>query len=82
MKLVELRQLNHYVFMLTFENGEAKETDLKELLEKYVDENHLNTAHLNKDWGCLEFNDGAVDIDPSTLYRYASHKGNNHAINH
>ena len=82
MKLVEFRHLKNYVFMLTFENGEAKETDLKKLLEKYVDENKLNTAQLNKEWGCLEFNEGVVDIEPKTLYRYATHKGNNHALNH
>ncbi len=81
MKLVEFRHLKNYVFILTFENGVAKETDLKNLLEKYIDENKLNTAQLNKDWGCLEFNDGAVDIDPDTLYRYASYIDNNFAIN-
>ena len=60
------------VFILTFENGESIETDLKNLLEKYVDINSLNTAQLNKDWGCLEFNNGMVDIEPKTLYRYAT----------
>ncbi len=73
MKLVEFKHLSNYVFMLTFENGDCKATDLKALLAKYVDENHLTTAQLNKDWGCLEFNQGAVDIDPKTLYRYAAH---------
>ena len=40
----------------------------------------LNTAQLNKDWGCLEFNDGAVDIEPKTLYRYATIEDNNSPI--
>jgi Protein of unknown function (DUF2442) len=75
MKLVEFKHLKNYVFTLTFENGESKETDLKNLLEKHVDVNNLNTAQLNKDWGCLEFNDGVVDIDPKTLYRYAASRG-------
>jgi hypothetical protein len=26
-----------------------------------------NTAQLNKDWGCLEFNESVVDRDPKTL---------------
>lgn len=45
------------------------------MLEKHVGVNNLNTAQLNKDWGCLEFNDGVVDIDPKTSYRYAASRG-------
>lgn len=71
MKLVNFKYQKSYIFILTFENGESIETDLKNLLEKYVDINSLNTAQLNKDWGCLEFNNGMVDIEPKTLYRYA-----------
>ena len=70
MKLVEFKHLKGYFFILTFENGETKETDLTSLLAKHVDETNLSTAQLNKDWGCLEFNGGAVDIEPKTLYRY------------
>lgn len=72
MKLVNFNYQKSYIFILTFENGESIETDLKNLLEKYVDINSLNTAQLNKDWGCLEFNNGMVDIEPKTLYRYAA----------
>ena len=76
MKLVNFKYQQAYIFILTFENGESKETDLKNVLEKYADVNNLNTAKLNKDWGCLEFNDGRVDINPKTLYRYAVQQSN------
>ena len=80
MKLIEFKHLKGYVFILTFENGETKETDLTSLLAKHVDETNLSTAQLNKDWGCLEFNGGAVDIEPKTLYRYATKEDNNSPI--
>ncbi|SJM90140.1 conserved hypothetical protein [Crenothrix polyspora] len=76
MKLVGFKQQENYLFTLTFENGESKETNLKNLLEKYIDVNGLNKAQLNKDWGCLEFNNGMVDIEPKTLYRYATQQSN------
>ena len=83
MKLIEFKHLKGYVFILTFENGETKETDLTSLLAKHVDETNLSTAQLNKDWGCLEFNGGAVDIEPKTLYRYATkEEDNNSPISH
>ena len=72
MKLVNLRHQKGYIFTLTFANGEIKETDLKELIEKHVNLDGLNTARINQEWGCLEFNDGGVDIEPKTLYRYAA----------
>ncbi|MFI3119374.1 MAG: hypothetical protein QX203_05310 [Methylococcaceae bacterium] len=34
----------------------------------------LNTAHIDPEWGCLKFNDGRVDIEPKTLYRFATDK--------
>lgn len=76
MKLVNFKYQQNYIFILTFENGESIKTDLKNLLEKHIDINNLNTAQLNKDWGCLEFNNGKVDIDPKTLYRYAVQQSN------
>ena len=82
MKLIEFKHLKGYVFILTFENGETKETDLTNLLAKHVDETNLSTAQLNKDWGCLEFNGGAVDIEPKTLYQYATKEDNNSSGTH
>jgi hypothetical protein len=70
MKLIEFKHQQDYIFTLTFENGENAKVNLKNLIEKYVSKNNLNTAQLNKEWGCLEFNEGMVDIDPKTLYSY------------
>jgi hypothetical protein len=78
MKLVNFKHQHDYLFTLFFENGETKETDLSTLIEQYVSPSNLNTAHLNSDWGCLEFNNGMVDIDPKTLYCHATVK---HSIN-
>ncbi len=36
----------------------------------YLIDSELQTARINKEWGCLEFKDGAVDIEPVTLYKY------------
>ncbi len=71
MKLINFKQLKNYIFILTFENGENIETDLKTLIERHVSIKDLNTAQLNKEWGCLEFNHGMVDIDPKTLYQFS-----------
>ena len=38
-----------------------------------VFENDLDSARIDAERGCLEFCDGAVDIDPATLYAYAQH---------
>lgn len=72
MKLVSINHQHDYLFTLTFENGECKEADLSALIGQYVSLNNLDTAHVNSDWGCLEFNNGIVDIDPKTLYRYVA----------
>lgn len=72
MKLVSFKHQQGYLFTLTFENGEIKDADLKILIEKYVSPNNLNTAQVNPEWGCLEFNNGVVDIEPKTLYYYAT----------
>jgi hypothetical protein len=70
MKLIEFQHQHDYIFTLTFENGETIKVNLKSLIEKHVSISNLNTAQLNKEWGCLEFNKGMVDIDPKTLYSY------------
>jgi hypothetical protein len=71
MKLIKFKHQENYIFILTFENGETIEANLKSLIEKHVSLSDLSTAQLNKEWGCLEFNNGMVDIEPKTLYRYA-----------
>lgn len=71
MKLVNFKKLQDYWFVLTFENGETKDIDLAPLIAKHVSLENLQTARINSEWGCLEFNDGLVDIEPKTLYRFA-----------
>jgi len=71
MKLISFEYQHDYIFILAFENGEKIEVNLSDLINKYVSEKNLNTAQINKEWGCLEFNNGMVDIEPKTLYRYA-----------
>jgi hypothetical protein len=72
MKLKHFEHLYAYRFLLTFENGEPKETDLFALIGHYVSLDALNTARINPEWGCLEFNGGKVDIEPKTLYQFAT----------
>ena len=72
MKLKHFTRQDAYRFKLIFENGEVKEADLKELIGNYVALEALNTAHLDTNWGCLEFKNGMVDIEPKTLYEYAN----------
>ncbi len=74
MKLIECKQIKDYIFFLKFQNEETKETDLKELIGKYISIENLHTAKINSEWGCLEFLSGAVDIEPKTLYKYAAKK--------
>ncbi len=61
--------------MLFFANGEIFTVDIHQLIGKYVSEDDLNSARIDSEWGCLEFRNGIVDIDPVTLYRYAIQYG-------
>ncbi|MGZ5007841.1 MAG: DUF2442 domain-containing protein [Methylobacter sp.] len=70
MKLKHFEHCDGYLFLLTFENGEVKGADLTDLIGQYVSLDTLNTARIDPEWGCLEFNEGKVDIEPKTLYRY------------
>ena len=72
MKLKLFKHCNSYRFLLTFENGEVEEVDLIDLIGQHVTLDALNTARIDPEWGCLEFNGGRVDIDPKTLYRFAT----------
>jgi hypothetical protein len=74
MKLIDCKQKIDYIFLLTFQNGEVIETDIRDLIVKYVTLDDLQTAKINSEWGCLEFLSGKVDIEPKTLYKYASQK--------
>jgi len=70
MKLKHFEHKGGYRFLLVFENGETQETDLKELLVDHLSLDAVRTARIDADWGCLEFNDGIVDIEPKTLYQF------------
>jgi hypothetical protein len=70
MKLKTFEQKHDYEFVFIFENGERKQTNIAGLVAKYLKPDELNTATINDEWGCLEFKDGAVDIEPNTLYKY------------
>lgn len=70
MKLTKFERRDGYWFMLTFENGETRQVDLRDLIGAYVKPEALHTARLDAEWGCLEFNDGMVDIAPATLYKW------------
>lgn len=70
---MKLQSFNNegYIFSLRFANGECARADLRALIGAAVSEEHLASARIDPDWGCLEFCAGAVDISPATLYRYA-----------
>lgn len=72
MKLKHFEHGNAYRFLLTFENGETKEADLMDLIGQHVSLEALDTARIDAEWGCLEFNGGKVDIEPKTLYQFAT----------
>ena len=71
MKLLNFKQKKDYIFYLTFEDGITQQVNLSQLLKSKVTLSQLQTAHIDKDWGCLEFNQGMTDIDPKTLYNYS-----------
>jgi len=72
MKLKHFEHCDGYRFLLTFDNGEVKEADLADLIGQHISPDALNTARIDPEWGCLEFNGGRVDIEPKTLYRFAT----------
>ena len=62
-------------FSLMFINSEVLTVDLYPLIGAYISADELLSARIDSEWGCLEFRDGLVDIDPTTLYRYAVQYG-------
>jgi len=71
MKLVSFTNYKNYIFDFTFENSTKIKVDISSLIKEKVALNELETARIDKDWGCLEFNDGEVDIEPKTLYNFS-----------
>ena len=72
MKLKHFEYQGAYRFVLTFENGEVRDVDLMNLVGQHVTGDLLHTARIDPEWGCLEFLNGSVDVEPKTLYRYAN----------
>jgi len=71
MKLKEFKIKNDYIFDLEFEDGIVRTVDMSKLIKSKVKANELNTAHIDKELGCLEFKNGTVDISPKTLYNFS-----------
>ena len=72
MKIKHFERHDGYRFLLTFENGEVIGADLENLIGHHVSLDALNSARIDPEWGCLEFNGGKVDIEPKTLYQFAT----------
>ena len=72
MKLVKFKMNDNYVFDLLFENGISKTVNLSSLIKSKINQEELKTAHIDEEWGCLEFKNGLVDISPKTLYNFTN----------
>ena len=70
MKLLKFKNLGEYRFSLVFEADRFPNLDLKSLIGEKVGLGDLGTARIDEDWGCLEFKDGDIDIEPETLYSF------------
>ena len=70
MKLQDYKIIEGYIFSLTFEDGTTKIIDLSSLIQAKVSKSEVSTAKIDKEWGCLEFKDGLIDIEPNTLYNF------------
>lgn len=79
MKLKRFQHLDGYSFELAFENGQTFKVNLEDLIGQYVSPDELRTARIDPEWGCLEFKDGAADIEPKTLYQFATKNTIQHA---
>ncbi len=70
MRLIKFKIIKDYLFDLYFEDGTKKSVDLYNLIHSKVSKDEIFSAHIDPDWGCLEFNNGFIDIDPKTLYKW------------
>ena len=72
MRLIIFEHLEGYRFKLEFVNGEIKTVDLTDLIAKYVGREDLSSACIDPEWGCLQFKNRNADIEPKTLYKFAT----------
>jgi hypothetical protein len=70
MKLNAFTNIDQYIFEFDFEDGTHKIVDIAPLVQSKVSLEDIKSAHIDSEWGCLEFNDGMIDIDPKTLYSF------------
>jgi hypothetical protein len=73
MKLTKFKQETGFVCALTFENGEHITVNLEPLIGNFISAEQLGSGEIDPEWGCLQFQEGSIDIEPATLYRYALH---------
>ena len=73
MKLTKFERGAGFESALVFDNGERATVDLEPLIGHHVSVEELGSAEIDPDWGCLQFQEGSIDIEPTTLYRYAMH---------
>ena len=71
MKLAKFEQEAGFEFAVWFENGERVTVNLELLIGNFVSAEQLALGEIDADRGCLQFQNGGVDIEPTTLYRYA-----------
>ena len=71
MKVISCKHINNYQFSITFASNETLDVDLFELIGKHLKPEEISTMNVNSEWGCLEFKEGNVDIEPLTLYKFA-----------
>ena len=71
MRLVDFQNTG-FRFSLVFANGQTISANLQPLIGAHVGKKELVSARIDPDWGCLEFGNGNIDVDPVTLYRYAT----------
>ncbi|MBM4208325.1 MAG: DUF2442 domain-containing protein [Gammaproteobacteria bacterium] len=72
MKLKKFEHLESYCFKLELVTGEIKTADLTDLIAKHVGVEDLSSACIDPEWGCLQFKNGNADIEPKTLYKFAT----------
>ncbi|MEA1919635.1 MAG: DUF2442 domain-containing protein [Campylobacterota bacterium] len=70
MELNAFSNIDQYIFEFDFEDGTHKIVDIAPLVQSKVSLEDIKSAHIDSEWGCLEFNDGMIDIDPKTLYSF------------
>ena len=58
MRLKHFKLTTDYIFDLDFEDGTHTTVDLSPLIGLKVSTEELQSANIDKDWGCLEFNGG------------------------